>query len=677
MTATPAVTNNNPSTNSNLTASPAGASSETSGPPQPPTGLSVLVLKEGVYLSWDASSDSTATYNVYRSTTPGSDYRQINLKSLTAPYFLDGVPSSIAPPKNGENYFYVVAAADSQGRLSDYSDEIYIAPFGMEIPGSEEDKNAAKNGPVSGPAEEELKIPEQKILSLSLPADTQLSIQGYKKIEADFAFQKFNRQDQNGVPSEVDSTIVNQEMVVNLEGKVGKNVDVHVDYSDVNRAGGVDQSKQEISIVYHGESDSPVQEVSFGDLQMNLPNTEFAGFSKQLFGLQAKLKFDDFKVTAFFAQTKGIAETRVFNGNTGQVDKVFNDIDYIRSRYYLITKEVIPGVSNGVSQNMALPQPNSEQIWVNAGTGQSTLATGTNFIGPFEHWLPGRDYTVDYTTGIITFVRGISSSSQIVVGFINRNGSSRGLFALGTSAQTGSQIAAQILGNANNFANYQVPPDGVIYGANTALAFDQNPNNILLKNNNNTTSSLYLVNYFDLGRDKIIPPQQDPNFVFQVIDQGTNNVLQTGQGGLGNSSQPWAYVMNQDFNYLFVTNTNNTNVPVTTGVTANFSERAFVNPNTDPALGTATNGIYNEATVPNSLMRIHLVYKTQLNYYQLNRFNIIRGSETVFLDGRRLRRDPRRSRRHRPSALRLTARQTRRRGHRRRLPAPKNGVSGP
>ena len=53
-------------------------------------------------------------------------------------------------------------------------------------------------------------------------------------------------------------------MVVNLEGKVGKNVDVHVDYSDVNRAGGVDQSKQEISIVYHGESNSPVQEVAFG-----------------------------------------------------------------------------------------------------------------------------------------------------------------------------------------------------------------------------------------------------------------------------------------------------------------------------------------------------------------------------------------------------------------------------
>ena len=193
-------------------------------------------------------------------------------------------------------------------------------------------------------------------------------------------------------------------------------------------------------------------------------------------------------------------------------------------------------------------------------------------------------------------------------------------------------VGTAILNNNTAIANFQVPPDGIIDNTN-----------FLIKNSNNQTSTLYLVDYFDLGRDKIIPPQQDPNFVFQVINQGTNNVLQTGQGGLGNASAPWSFVMNQDFNYLVVTNANNANVtisplgaPVTT---ANFSERAFVNPVTDPSMGTTVNGIYDEETVPNSLMRMHLVYKTQLNYFQLNRFNIIRGSDTVFLDGRRLRRD--------------------------------------
>jgi len=610
------------------TPTPAAVVSGPAGPPPPPAGLTSLVLKEGVYLTWNAiaGAGASATYNVYRSTTPGWGYRQINLKSLPAPYFLDGVPSSISPPKNGEDYFYVVAGTDAQGRLSDYSDEIAVNPKDMEIPETEAEKAAeAKNAPVSGAGkdtEEELKVPEQKIVNLQLPADTQLSIQGYKKIEADFSFQKFNRPDQNGVSPEVDSTLVNQEMVVNLEGKVGKNVDVHVDYSDVNRAGGVDQSKQEISIVYHGDTNSPVQEVAFGDLQMNLPNTEFAGFSKQLFGLQAKLKFDNFRVTSFFAQTKGIAETRVFNGNTGQVTKDFNDIDYIRERYYLMTKAVSLVAVGGVAQNQALPAANSEQIWVNSETGGSVSEIGPNFIWPYEHWLPGRDYTIDYNTGIITFIRAMSTSAQIVVGFTTKTGSTVGLNTVGTS----------VLSNSTLIANFQVPSNGVIDNSN-----------YLIKNSNNQTSTLYLVNYFDLGRDKIIPPQQDPNFVFQVIDQGTNNVLQTGQGGLGNAAAPWAYVMNQDFNYLVVNNANNANVtispqgsPVTT---ANFSERAFVNPVTDPTLGTGTNGIYYELTSPNSLKRIHMVYKTQLNFFQLNRFNIIRGSDTVFLDGRRLRRD--------------------------------------
>ncbi len=42
-------------------------------PPAAPTGLSVLILKEGVYLSWDAApaTSPVTAYNVFRSTTPG------------------------------------------------------------------------------------------------------------------------------------------------------------------------------------------------------------------------------------------------------------------------------------------------------------------------------------------------------------------------------------------------------------------------------------------------------------------------------------------------------------------------------------------------------------------------------------------------------------------------------
>ena len=36
---------------------------------------------------------------------------------------------------------------------------------------------------------------------------------------------------------------------------------------------------------------------------------------------------------------------------------------------------------------------------------------------------------------------------------------------------------------------------------------------------------------------------------------------------------------------------------------------------------------------------MHLRYKTKLDFFRLDQFNIIRGSEAVYMDGRRLRRD--------------------------------------
>ncbi len=592
------------------------------GSPPAPVGLNALILKEGVYLSWNSAipGSSVVGYNVYRSDKPGNGYRMVNMKPLAVANFLDGPPNSLDPPRNGETYFYVVASIDGQGNVSPYSEEISAQPQGMQYAAATEEAT-----PTPTPAKEEekiLNIPENKLVNLQLPADTQLSIQGYKKIEVQLGFQKYNRPALNGVSAEQDTQLVNQELVVNLDGKVGKNVDVHVDYSDVNRAGGVDQSKQEISIAYHGDENSPVQEVDFGDLQLLLPNTEFAGFSKQLFGLQAKLKFDNFKMTTFFAQTKGISETKVFTGNSSQIDKTYNDIDYIRQKYYLLTKRPYHNGSTTIS-TADLPKPNSEQIWVNPSNGSPPINSPPNFINTFERWLPGRDYTVDYTTGIITFIRGLSSTAQIAVGYDDQAGVTYGLNNAGMTAALAYPVSL-------------MSPEGIL---------DQDSNGnvdhryFLIKNNDNTTSPFYMVDYYDLGHDKIIPPNQDPNFIFEIIDAGNSNVIQEMSNG------PVSYFINQDLNLLTVYNTHNSSVsytttsngtPVTT--TGNFMERAFVD-STDPSLGTSINGIYNETTVPTSLRRIHIRYKTQLNFYSLNRFNIIKASEAVYLDGRRLRRD--------------------------------------
>jgi hypothetical protein len=592
------------------TSVPAASTAGVAAPPVP-TGLSDLLLKEGVYLSWSPApaQGPVAGYEVYRSRMPGAGYRLLNPKPLDSPYFLDGAATNLPAPQNGDDYFYVVASIDARGNVSAFSDELAVTPQGLDIP----QPAGVLETPTPTPApieETELKIPDKNLLNFQLPADSQLSIQGYKQIEADFSFQHFNRPDGlNGLSANSNSTNVNQQLVVNLDGKVGQNVDVHVDYSDVNRTGGLDQTQQEISIVYHGNEDSPVQEVSFGDLNLVLPNTEFAGFNKQLFGIQAKLKFDDFRVTSFFAQTKGLSETKIFKGNQVQVNETITDIQYVPFKYFLMTKSVNDQNQGGQLVNVDLPQNGTEQIWVDPGTGQ-VPPQSPNYIGPFQHFLPGRDYTIDYTTGIVTFITPINVSSRIAVAFIQRDGQRVGEDANGNILD---------LNQPTNNPNLTVPPGGLM---------KPGPNQPhLMKDNTNPAdvSPLYLLNYFSLGTVPIVPPNQDPNFQFQIINQGTNNVVQTGAP----AGARWSIDVDTDLNVLIVNDTQNTTFP----------ERPFANPLPDTSNGTGPNDVYSQTTTPTSLYRMQLIYDTKQNFYNMGRFNILRGSETVYLDGRLLHRD--------------------------------------
>lgn len=580
-----------------------GAPEDAYPPPSAPVGLQVLLLKEGVYLNWTPPPEpSVVRYNVYRSTVPGGPYTLVNAVPIEGPYFLDSPGRSLLPPRNGELYFYVVTAVDALGQVSEYSDEIPVQAQGLAFEGPRpedaEKKEGEKEETVEVPDEKEervLTLPERGF-SIGLPAESQIQVQGYKKIETRFTRQKFFRQEIGGIPAVVNTNDVNQELVVNLDGKIGKNVDVHVDFSDVNRSGGVDDSKQEISVVYRGEEDSAIQEVAFGDILLSIPNTEFAGFNKQLFGLQGKAKFGDLRLTTLFAQTKGITETKTFRGNTVQQDRTILDTEYVRNKFFLITKESKPATVNGQVVNQALPQAASEQIWVDDGIATNNTG-GANFKGSFELFLPGTDYTIDYSTGVITFIRGIGTNHRIAVAFTQRDGTRVGFGPDGQIDVTNG---------------LSVPSDGVIANSAHLLKDNVNPAQV---------SPLALLNYYELGGDPILPPEQDPDFLFEIIDQGTNQVVQTGQS----DTSRWRFEVDLNFNRLIVTDTTD---PV-------FPERPFKK----SATGTGTNEVYSQTTTPTSNFRVRLRYKTRVDFFRLDRFNIIRGSESVFVDGRRLRRD--------------------------------------
>lgn len=562
----------------------------------PPTGCKVTTLREGVYVEWGALDPSLgpATFNVYRSQFPGGGYNLVNAKPVTAPHFLDGTGASLDPPKEGETYFYVVASVNPQGEVSPYSEEINLKTTGLGGIGATPTPVPGTKAADASPRAKEVELPEQNLIKLKLPADSQLSIQGYKKIETQFTSTRYFRPSIGNQLSTVSTNNVNQELVVNVNGKIGENVDVHVDYSDVNRTGGLTDNKQEISIVYHGDPDSAIQEVSFGDLLLAIPNTEFAGFSKQLFGIQAKAKVDRLKVTGLFAQTKGITETKTFRGSYVQNDRVIQDTEFIHNKYFRITKE---SKMDGAGKNLAFPVNGGEQIWVDDGT---TKPIGANYIGNFQKMAPGRDYTIDYGTGIVNFLKGVSTSYRIAVGLTQRDAA-------------GTKIGLDPSGLIDLGGGLTVPADGVL--TDSAHLMKDNVDSSVL-------SPLYLPNIYSLGSDKLIPPEQDPDFLLEIVNQGTNQVEQTGQV----SSSRWRYTVDVDQNLLTVTD----------GSNATYPERPFLGDSTSG--GTALNEPYS-VSQPASKYRIHIKYKTRVDFFRLDRMNIVQGSESVFVDGKRLRRD--------------------------------------
>jgi O-glycosyl hydrolase len=99
-----------------------------SAPPAAPTGLTATAGDCSVALNWNANSEADlAGYNVYRSTTLGSGYIQLNSSLLNSPEFTDNDVSYYI------TYYYVVTAVDTYDYESSYSNEVSVTPTDSSI----------------------------------------------------------------------------------------------------------------------------------------------------------------------------------------------------------------------------------------------------------------------------------------------------------------------------------------------------------------------------------------------------------------------------------------------------------------------------------------------------------------------------------------------------------------
>lgn len=255
-------------------------------------------------------------------------------------------------------------------------------------------------------------------VAIELPYETSLSISGRKTIDGSFRFIKITPEKarETGVPEVRSDFILTQSLQVRILGTVGRKVTVNVDFDDTK------PDKRDISVVYKGDPDEFVQEVAFGDVVLSLPSTEFAGYSKQVFGIRGYFRYRTLNIWAIASRTKGQTETKRFTGNITFVKKEISDISYIRRKYYDVA--------------FSTPiKPASEEIWMddlNASNDTAFTATmtveyfqisGSSYTGRFDRLNPGVDYFMDYAKGLVIFNRTIPSNAVLAINYVKSDGS--------------------------------------------------------------------------------------------------------------------------------------------------------------------------------------------------------------------------------------------------------------
>lgn len=431
---------------------------------------------------------------------------------------------------------------------------------------------------------------EKGLLKVELPWESRLAMSGRKSVSLKYGNVKYLEEKPKGTtttstptsttatttPSGIQSGFsIEQELQVRLQGKVGRRVIVNVDYDDTK------EQQRDISVLYKGEGEELIQEANFGDITLIIPNTEFTGYNKKLFGAEIKAKYKKFYLTAIGAQTKGKTKTVTFKGGYTQVKTDVLDTSFIKGKYssILIDNKHIPLL------------PGTEQIWVddlnggnnnypssypaNRGSDPTiyTQKTEPNGLYSLDYLHPGTDYTIDYSNGVITFNKLIQSNYRVVVSYKYSGGS-------------------------------------IGYSSDGTFDFSELTIDSHLIQKDLYDTSHQLVNFYNLGNKKILPREFDPEFALYIYDANNQEV----------DVNKFPYVIDIDFGILKFTN----NKPFEKDTNGN----SF--PNDQNAY---------HSNNPISRYKVHIEYKYKFRTYQLPNFNIVKYSEKISMDGISLTRE--------------------------------------
>ena len=234
-----------------------------------------------------------------------------------------------------------------------------------------------------------------------------------------------------------------QEMQLHMEGQLGDRMTVYIDHDSKS-----DNNHYYMQYRALNENET-IRELNAGEIDIKFNNSKYAVFdnttSKGL-GVDMTLRKNNLQVKAFGSVTRGQSVTETFRGKSSSNTATVPEYNYIARTYYQLEPYIrydgsgstpsFPAAYTSFNTfTSADPEftpasvnisPSGFAIYMDdQNTGNDYNATELSIDGGYYTRLSnGTDYSINYTTGLITFLRSIPRKARIFVLYNLSSGSS-------------------------------------------------------------------------------------------------------------------------------------------------------------------------------------------------------------------------------------------------------------
>jgi len=439
--------------------------------------------------------------------------------------------------------------------------------------------------------------------------------------KSSFTSGKYRRSDEDKPTSKIitDGLSFERQMQLHMEGNMGRRMKVFIDY---------DSQKQNNTYVmqYRAKDDNEViREINAGEIDIKFGGSKYAVYddttSKGL-GLDITLQKDNLKFKGFGSIIKGETEIELFRGGSAPGSIKLNDYQYVRNTYFqlepykrydnlssppipnpalydtLITFTSRPADPENYKPYMVNISPSGFELYMDDQNPYNNYnATKLDIDGGFyDKLVSGADYTVNYSTGLITFTKNIPKNARIFAVYTIAGGASSSDLAVRTDVSnfTGRNFIFIKYG-------YSINEDIIIRNFSLDASEDQNKDGKL-------NLDIYEVrSFYNVGQKQLL----ENNFKIQFFKENgimlRSDLSKTGKFLIDYSNGLISFYLREPFRELYAGDS-----------IANilFSE--------NQPLSSSNYTKYN----------IRIDYYREAKSFQLKHFNIVQGSVRITVNGR-------------------------------------------